>query len=119
MVSDNQTRRRQNIYQLFFILLQILVLLSSHSTFGLKILQPRKVGSSFKIAIFADLHFGENTWTNWGPKQDVNSLKVMSSILEVENPGSPFFPLLIFNFFLPLAVESSIFQSDHGCICTF
>ncbi|CAO2829061.1 unnamed protein product [Amaranthus hypochondriacus] len=85
MVSNNQTRRH-NIHQLFFILLQILVLLSSHLTFGLKILQPRKVGSSFKIAIFADLHFGENSWTNWGPKQDVNSLKVMSSILDIENP---------------------------------
>lgn len=34
-------------------------------------------GSSFKIALFADLHFGENAWTDWGPRQDVNSIKVI------------------------------------------
>ncbi|KAK6941772.1 Calcineurin-like phosphoesterase domain, ApaH type [Dillenia turbinata] len=46
-------------------------------------LQP---DSSFKIAVFADLHFGEDAWTDWGPKQDVNSLKVMSTILDRESP---------------------------------
>ncbi|KAK8488941.1 hypothetical protein V6N13_060939 [Hibiscus sabdariffa] len=40
----------------------------------------------FKIAIFADLHFGEDAWTDWGPEQDVNSIKVMSSVLENESP---------------------------------
>lgn len=43
-------------------------------------------GSSFKIALFADLHFGENAWTDWGPKQDINSLKVMSFVLDKETP---------------------------------
>ncbi|KAJ6749686.1 hypothetical protein OIU85_000331 [Salix viminalis] len=40
----------------------------------------------FKIALFADLHFGENAWTDWGPQQDVNSVKVMSSVLDDESP---------------------------------
>lgn len=43
--------------------------------------------SSFKIALFADLHFGEDAWTNWGPRQDVKSIKVMSTVLDQENPG--------------------------------
>ncbi|KAL2501787.1 putative inactive purple acid phosphatase 16 [Forsythia ovata] len=43
-------------------------------------------GSPFKIALFADLHFGEAAWTNWGPLQDVNSVKVMSTVLDKENP---------------------------------
>nr|XP_043634505.1 probable inactive purple acid phosphatase 16 [Erigeron canadensis] len=42
--------------------------------------------SSFKVALFADLHFGENGWTDWGPKQDINSVKVMSKVLDVEKP---------------------------------
>ncbi|GMJ13246.1 purple acid phosphatase 16 [Hibiscus trionum] len=40
----------------------------------------------FKIAIFADLHFGEDAWTDWGPEQDLNSIKVMSSVLDNETP---------------------------------
>ncbi|PIA48289.1 hypothetical protein AQUCO_01400705v1 [Aquilegia coerulea] len=41
---------------------------------------------SFKIAVFADLHYGENAWTDWGPIQDVNSDRVMSTILDKETP---------------------------------
>ncbi|WOH06408.1 hypothetical protein DCAR_0625857 [Daucus carota subsp. sativus] len=48
-------------------------------------LQIRK-GSSFKIAIFADLHFGEAASTLWGPQQDLKSAKVMSTILDNEHP---------------------------------
>ncbi|XP_024015770.1 probable inactive purple acid phosphatase 16 isoform X4 [Eutrema salsugineum] len=43
-------------------------------------------GSPFRIAIFADLHFGEDTWTDWGPRQDVNSINVMSAVLDAETP---------------------------------
>ncbi|KAI7743185.1 hypothetical protein M8C21_004535 [Ambrosia artemisiifolia] len=43
-------------------------------------------GSSFKVALFADLHFGEDAWTDWGPQQDLNSVKVMSTVLDVERP---------------------------------
>ncbi|KAL3533695.1 hypothetical protein ACH5RR_007216 [Cinchona calisaya] len=43
-------------------------------------------GSPFKIAVFADLHFGEDAWTDWGPQQDVNSIRVMSNVLDQEHP---------------------------------
>ncbi|CAN0907888.1 Probable inactive purple acid phosphatase 16 [Linum grandiflorum] len=42
--------------------------------------------TSFKIAIFADLHFGENAWTDWGPLQDVLSTALISSVLDTEKP---------------------------------
>lgn len=45
-----------------------------------------KPGAPFKIALFADLHFGESAWSNWGPRQDVNSTRVMSSVLGYEIP---------------------------------
>ncbi|KAL2923455.1 putative inactive purple acid phosphatase 16 [Bienertia sinuspersici] len=45
-----------------------------------------KKGIPLKIAVFADLHFGENAWTNWGPLQDVHSIKLMSSILDHHKP---------------------------------
>lgn len=52
--------------------------------------------SSFKIAMFADLHFGENAWEAWGPAQDVNSTAVMSTLLDQESPGAikPHAPLV-------------------------
>ncbi|XP_002988005.2 LOW QUALITY PROTEIN: probable inactive purple acid phosphatase 16 [Selaginella moellendorffii] len=40
----------------------------------------------FKIVAFADLHFGENAWENWGPEQDRKSDRVMSYILDAEKP---------------------------------
>nr|CAD1833418.1 unnamed protein product [Ananas comosus var. bracteatus] len=43
-------------------------------------------GAAFKIAIFADLHYGENAWTDWGPQQDANSDRVLSAVLDKENP---------------------------------
>ncbi|RWW10459.1 hypothetical protein GW17_00025997, partial [Ensete ventricosum] len=43
--------------------------------------------SAFKIALFADLHYGENAWTDWGPAQDDNSDRVMSAVLDMEIPG--------------------------------
>ncbi|XP_042481448.1 probable inactive purple acid phosphatase 16 isoform X2 [Macadamia integrifolia] len=46
-----------------------------------------KSNSSFKIALFADLHYGENAWTDWGPRQDANSNRVMSTVLDLETPG--------------------------------
>ncbi|PNX57574.1 putative inactive purple acid phosphatase 16-like protein [Trifolium pratense] len=47
----------------------------------------RREGAAFKVALFADLHFGEDAWTNWGPLQDIHSLKVMNTVLDYENPG--------------------------------
>lgn len=43
--------------------------------------------ASFKIAIFTDLHYGENAWDAWGPRQDVNSTAVQSFLLDHEMPG--------------------------------
>jgi len=48
---------------------------------------PMQAGAPFKIALFADLHFGEDAWTDWGPRQDLNSIRVMSTVLHNENPG--------------------------------
>ncbi|KAI0205205.1 Metallo-dependent phosphatase [Astrocystis sublimbata] len=42
---------------------------------------------SFQLAIFEDLHFGENAWDQWGPQQDVNSVKVINKILDKESPN--------------------------------
>ncbi|KAK3446625.1 hypothetical protein EUGRSUZ_A02300 [Eucalyptus grandis] len=47
---------------------------------------PAKPGSPFKIALFADLHFGENAWSDWGPSHDVSSVNVMSTLLDDEKP---------------------------------
>ncbi|KAJ1692183.1 hypothetical protein LUZ63_008881 [Rhynchospora breviuscula] len=43
-------------------------------------------GSAFKIALFADLHYGENAWTDWGPAQDLNSDAAISTLLHSEKP---------------------------------
>lgn len=42
--------------------------------------------NSFKIALFADLHFGEAASEEWGPQQDLNSTCVMSFVLDAEKP---------------------------------
>ncbi|KAG8648949.1 probable inactive purple acid phosphatase 16 isoform X1 [Manihot esculenta] len=65
----------------------------SPSPIRLKTSQPKdnglrfNGGGSFKVALFADLHFGEDAWTDWGPQQDVNSIKVMSTVLDLETPA--------------------------------
>jgi hypothetical protein len=41
---------------------------------------------TFQISIFEDLHFGENAWDSWGPQQDINSVKVINSVLDRESP---------------------------------
>ncbi|KAI1376565.1 Metallo-dependent phosphatase [Hypoxylon crocopeplum] len=45
-----------------------------------------KSDGTFQISIFEDLHFGENAWDQWGPQQDINSVKVINKILEAESP---------------------------------
>ncbi|KAL5222473.1 hypothetical protein ABZP36_027186 [Zizania latifolia] len=39
-----------------------------------------------KVALFADLHYGENAWTDWGPAQDAGSDRVMAAVLDAEKP---------------------------------
>jgi hypothetical protein len=41
---------------------------------------------TFKISIFEDLHFGEEEDTDWGPRQDTWTVKVMQDLLKAENP---------------------------------
>jgi len=41
---------------------------------------------TFKITVFSDLHFGENPWDVWGPQQDVNSTRLMRTVLSSEKP---------------------------------
>lgn len=40
----------------------------------------------FKVLILADLHFGEAQDLWWGPAQDVNSTRVIESVLTAESP---------------------------------
>ena len=61
-----------------------------------KNLQMRS-GKPFKIGLFADLHFGENAWTDWGPLQDMNSIEVMSTVLDLEKPGM-FLPSISYRY---------------------
>jgi hypothetical protein len=39
-----------------------------------------------KLVVFADLHWGERPETDWGPDQDVNSTRVIRSVLDAESP---------------------------------
>ncbi|CAL1709282.1 unnamed protein product [Somion occarium] len=41
---------------------------------------------TFKITVFSDLHYGENPWDDWGPIQDINSARLMRTVLSSENP---------------------------------
>ncbi|CAD6228269.1 unnamed protein product [Miscanthus lutarioriparius] len=43
-------------------------------------------GGVFKVALFVDLHYGEDAWTDWGPAQDAASDRVMAAVLDAENP---------------------------------
>ncbi|KAI9172358.1 putative inactive purple acid phosphatase [Paramyrothecium foliicola] len=42
---------------------------------------------TFQIAIFSDLHFGENAWDPWGPQQDINTVKVLNKVLDFDRPN--------------------------------
>ncbi|KAL9664882.1 hypothetical protein QQ045_020291 [Rhodiola kirilowii] len=72
-----------------FICYYLLLVLLHPSTAAAQVIHETTASgcSAFRIALFADLHFGENAWTDWGPRQDVKSLAAMSAILDSENPG--------------------------------
>lgn len=57
-----------------------------------------RAAAPLKVALFADLHFGENSWTNWGPLQDVNSIKVMNTVLDDETPGQKVINMMSIGF---------------------
>lgn len=41
---------------------------------------------SFKIMQIADIHLGENSWTDWGPEQDIKTFHVLDSVILAEQP---------------------------------
>ncbi|KAI0077617.1 Metallo-dependent phosphatase [Panus rudis PR-1116 ss-1] len=45
-----------------------------------------KTDGTFKITVFSDLHYGENPWDDWGPVQDINSARLMRTVLASEKP---------------------------------
>ena len=78
---------------------QVLALLpppTTKASGGERYVQMR-AGAAFKIAVFADLHFGENAWTDWGPVQDVNSVKVMNTVLDNETTTGDFITSFLIN----------------------
>ena len=45
-----------------------------------------RADGTFKITVFSDLHYGENPWDDWGPIQDINSTRLMNTVLSSETP---------------------------------
>lgn len=74
--------RHRHLFPFIFVVALALVGVAEPRRRNIRVRQ----GAPFKIALFADLHFGEDAWTNWGPLQDVNSIKVMSFVLDQEKP---------------------------------
>ena len=66
---------------------KVLGLTTTTKASGERYVQMR-AGAPFKIALFADLHYGEATSTDWGRLQDVNSTRVMNTVLDDETPGN-------------------------------
>lgn len=46
--------------------------------------------------MFSDLHFGENPWDDWGPVQDINSLRLMRTVLSSEKPDFVYVSLMAY-----------------------
>ncbi|KAL1967225.1 hypothetical protein VTN77DRAFT_3516 [Rasamsonia byssochlamydoides] len=66
----------------------ILALSFVASATALAIQQPLRFtkDGTFQLSVFSDLHYGEAENLVWGPQQDVNSTRVMNTILDVEHP---------------------------------
>lgn len=47
---------------------------------------PTDNTSSFRILQVADIHLGENSWTDWGPEDDQKTFRALDSIISVERP---------------------------------
>lgn len=103
-------RKTVALLNLFLLLLWVITAMLETSSHIRQVTLPRQrlrfssPGSSFKVAIIADLHYGENAWTDWGPAQDVKSTAVQDFVLDTEQPGglsflglcSSDFPVLLF-----------------------
>jgi len=68
-----------------------------------------KLGGTFKLTVFSDLHFGENPWDDWGPKQDVKSLALMDTVLADEKP----------DYVCVLGLFSLIYSAKNSVVCGF
>ncbi|XP_031096408.1 probable inactive purple acid phosphatase 16 [Ipomoea triloba] len=83
-------RRRLTALPILLSLLSRFILIVHSHGFQTNLIHKSRLqirpGSPFKMALFADLHFGEDAWTDWGPRQDINSVKVMSTVLDQELP---------------------------------
>jgi len=65
----------------------LLPLLHSSSAFP-TLQQPLRFtrDGTFQVCVFEDLHFGEAENLDWGPQQDINTTRVMNSVLDDESP---------------------------------
>ncbi|GLJ13420.1 hypothetical protein SUGI_0211930 [Cryptomeria japonica] len=79
------THRHKNCIQILFIYFHATLVFGADAQVSKK-LGFASANSSFRIAIFADLHYGESASTDWGPQQDQNSTRVMYNVLHSENP---------------------------------
>lgn len=61
-----------------------LAILSHHLAFAAWPALHFTENGTFQVTIFEDLHFGEAEDTDWGPLQDVDTLKVMRTVLSNE-----------------------------------
>ncbi|KAK0724969.1 Metallo-dependent phosphatase-like protein [Lasiosphaeris hirsuta] len=64
---------------------------------------------TFQISIFEDLHFGENAWDTWGPQQDINSVRVINTVLDAE----PAIDLVVLNGDLITGENTFLENSTH------
>ncbi|XP_059074085.1 probable inactive purple acid phosphatase 16 [Cryptomeria japonica] len=78
-------RHKMCSFEMLLVCFHLLLILAANAQ-AQKTLGFTSANSSFKIAIFADLHYGENAWSDWGPQNDQSSTKVMSTLLDDEKP---------------------------------
>lgn len=53
---------------------------------NLQVSSKGKKKHTFKILQLADMHFGEDSWTDWGNEQDANTFNVLKSVIPAEKP---------------------------------
>lgn len=63
---------------------------------------------TFQVCVFEDLHFGEAEDLDWGPQQDINSTRVMNSVLDSESPQ-----LVVLNGDLITGENTYLFNSTY------
>lgn len=63
---------------------------------------------TFQLSIFEDLHFGEAEDLDWGPQQDVNTTRVMDSVLDAETQQ-----LVVLNGDLITGENTYLHNSSH------